>query len=135
MNQPGQSAWGVRLPMQDYANNIHALIRNTVADLYDVEHAAQVPILYGGSVDEHNAGSYVLQPEVDGLFIGRAALEADGFARILLKVEKAISDLLRAKIYLQGFKIIFLPAFVHTFRSWPSGISVCIRVKNCAVAF
>jgi triosephosphate isomerase len=43
---------------------------------------AQVPVLYGGSVDEANAADLARKAFVDGLFIGRAALDAAGFLRI-----------------------------------------------------
>jgi triosephosphate isomerase len=41
-----------------------------------------VPILYGGSVDLSNAQGLLDTPDVDGLFVGRAALDPDVFARI-----------------------------------------------------
>lgn len=39
-------------------------------------------VLYGGSVDEHNAAELVEQVDLDGLFVGRAAWEAAGLARL-----------------------------------------------------
>lgn len=48
-----------------------------------LEHAAgDVAILYGGSIDADNASSYAELEEVDGLFVGRAALVAENFLRI-----------------------------------------------------
>jgi len=41
-----------------------------------------VPILYGGSVDEVAAGRLLAEPGVDGLFVGRYALDPERFARI-----------------------------------------------------
>ncbi len=41
-----------------------------------------VPVLYGGSVTEANAPAYAALPEAAGLFIGRAAWQADAFIRI-----------------------------------------------------
>lgn len=41
-----------------------------------------VPILHGGSVDAVNAGTFLAVPEINGLFVGRAAWTADGFAAI-----------------------------------------------------
>jgi len=41
-----------------------------------------VPILYGGSVDASNAQGLLDTPDVDGLFVGRAALDPDVFAAI-----------------------------------------------------
>lgn len=42
-----------------------------------------VPLLYGGSVNTDNAIGYLMQPDVDGLFIGRAAWKVEGFIDIL----------------------------------------------------
>ncbi|MEA2518839.1 MAG: triosephosphate isomerase [Chloroflexota bacterium] len=39
-------------------------------------------VLYGGSVDESNAGDLLATPGVDGLFVGRAALDPRRFAAI-----------------------------------------------------
>ncbi|MER5184014.1 triose-phosphate isomerase [Streptomyces sp. NPDC002896] len=40
-------------------------------------------VLYGGSVDQANAGTLLRIPGVDGLFVGRAAWDVDGFLSIL----------------------------------------------------
>ncbi len=40
-------------------------------------------VLYGGSVDEHNAAELVALAEADGLFVGRAAWDVGGFLRLL----------------------------------------------------
>ena len=45
-----------------------------------------VPVLYGGSVNEENCVALAAQPNIDGLFIGRAAWAAEGFLRIVAKV-------------------------------------------------
>ena len=38
-----------------------------------------VPVLYGGSVTPDNAAGFLARPAVAGLFVGRAAWDADGF--------------------------------------------------------
>lgn len=43
-------------------------------------------VLYGGSVDEDNAGSLLEGSGADGLFVGRAGWSATGFARLLTLV-------------------------------------------------
>ena len=43
----------------------------------------EVPILYGGSVDARNAGTFTALPAIDGLFVGRAAWTADGYRQVL----------------------------------------------------
>lgn len=43
------------------------------------EPGANVPILYGGSVEPSNAGSFTALSDIDGLFVGRAAWTVEGF--------------------------------------------------------
>ena len=66
------------------ANEMHAVLRQVLADLYPGKEQA-VPILYGGSVDLENIEGLMEQPEMDGLFVGRAAWEADRFNQIVRK--------------------------------------------------
>lgn len=66
----------------DYANSIHNVLHNLMEDLYP-EIGGQVPILYGGSVNMNNAADLIVQPRIDGLFIGRAAWDADNFSRLI----------------------------------------------------
>ena len=44
---------------------------------------AGLPILYGGSVSADNVAALATTPEVDGLFVGRAAWTADGYRALL----------------------------------------------------
>ncbi len=50
---------------------------------------AAASLLYGGSVDAANAATYAGLDGVDGLFVGRAAWEVEGFLRILSAVGRA----------------------------------------------
>lgn len=61
---------------------MHGHIRGTLADMFSA-FAASIPVLYGGTVNEVNAPRLMVEGGVDGLFIGRAAWEADGFAGII----------------------------------------------------
>jgi triosephosphate isomerase len=56
-------------------------IRSTLAGLFGG--SASIAVLYGGTVHQANAGSLLVDGGVDGLFIGRAAWQADGFAAII----------------------------------------------------
>lgn len=62
---------------------VHAMLRQLLAEKYNAAVAKAVPILYGGSVNLQNASELMVLPEVDGLFVGRAALDADSFARLV----------------------------------------------------
>ncbi len=57
-------------------------IRATLSARFGGE-ARHIPVLYGGSVTQHNGGAYVVETGVDGLFVGRAAWQPDGFISVL----------------------------------------------------
>ena len=64
------------------AQAAHAYLRDRIRnDLGEV--ADNVRILYGGSVKPDNAAELLAQPDVDGLLVGGASLDAAGFARII----------------------------------------------------
>lgn len=67
----------------DQAQEMHAFIRQTLADKYDAELANSVSILYGGSCKPSNAVEIFSKPDVDGGLIGGAALNADDFFAIV----------------------------------------------------
>jgi L-erythrulose 1-phosphate isomerase len=57
---------------------IAQLIRSGCEALFS-RSGAEIPILYGGSVDPSNAATFTALPDIDGLFVGRAAWTVDGF--------------------------------------------------------
>lgn len=65
------------------AQEMHAFIRQTLADHYQQSLADQVSILYGGSVKPDNALEIFSQPDVDGGLIGGASLKAGSFLAIV----------------------------------------------------
>jgi triosephosphate isomerase (TIM) len=56
------------------------LIRETIADMFDVSHPT---FLYGGSITPENASSFLERSEVSGVLVGGASVRADDFCRIL----------------------------------------------------
>jgi triosephosphate isomerase len=65
----------------EQANDMHGEIRGAIVQLFgDV--GVTTPLLYGGSVTRDGAQELILQTEIDGLFVGRAAWTVDGFAAI-----------------------------------------------------
>jgi triosephosphate isomerase len=50
----------------------------------------RVPCLYGGSVNPGNCAELIACPNINGLFIGRSAWEADGYLDILARCSKAL---------------------------------------------
>ncbi len=64
------------------AETVVAAIRVRVAQT-DAVAAEAVRILYGGSANAENAGTYLAAPNIDGLLVGGASLKADSFLEIV----------------------------------------------------
>lgn len=60
--------------------NIH--IRRVLEEMFGAQ-AWSVPVLYGGTVNEGNCRELLLEGRPDGLFVGRAAWNVEGFARLI----------------------------------------------------
>ncbi len=67
----------------DQAEEIHAYIRQCVAEVYGAEVAAETSILYGGSCKASNAPELFAKPDIDGGLIGGASLKAADFKGII----------------------------------------------------
>lgn len=65
------------------AQEMHAFIRATLAGQYGAEVAANISIVYGGSVKGSNAAELFSQPDVDGGLVGGASLNAAEFVTII----------------------------------------------------
>lgn len=72
---------GIPAPVE-YAQEKHHVIRETLRELYG-EAADVVPALYGGSVNLENATRLFVQPDIDGLYVGRVAWDAKRFAGLI----------------------------------------------------
>ncbi|MBW3534210.1 MAG: triose-phosphate isomerase [Gemmatimonadetes bacterium] len=64
------------------ASAAHATLRRRLAQSVGKPRAADVPILYGGSVKPDNAAELMAAGDVDGVLVGGASLDAAAFARI-----------------------------------------------------
>ena len=67
----------------DQAEEIHAFIRNLVAEKYGAQVADDTTILYGGSCKPNNAAELFAKPDIDGGLIGGASLKAADFMGIV----------------------------------------------------
>jgi triosephosphate isomerase (TIM) len=65
------------------AQEVHAMIRKLLAEMYDRKIAGEIRIQYGGSAKPDNAGELMSQEDVDGLLVGGASLKADDFVAIV----------------------------------------------------
>lgn len=67
---------------KEQAQEIHAFIRNMLAEKYSDDTAQEISILYGGSCNAKNAKELFAQQDVDGGLIGGASLKAADFIEI-----------------------------------------------------
>ena len=65
------------------AEEVCAMIRATVRELYGEAVAEGLTIQYGGSMKPGNAAELLSQPDIDGGLIGGAALKAEDFCAII----------------------------------------------------
>jgi triosephosphate isomerase len=65
------------------AQEVHAMIRKLIAEMYDRKIADAMRIQYGGSVKPDNAAELMSQEDVDGLLVGGASLKAEDFTAIV----------------------------------------------------
>lgn len=65
------------------AQEVHALIRRTLASMSNGTVANNIRIQYGGSMKPENAAELMSQPDIDGGLIGGAALKVDSFLAIV----------------------------------------------------
>ena len=67
----------------DQAQEVHAFIREEIANQYDQEVADSTSILYGGSCNPGNAGELFAKDDIDGGLIGGASLKSRDFLDII----------------------------------------------------
>ena len=72
----------------EYAQEKHAVIRSALTRVLGPA-GGQIPLLYGGSVNPDNADALIRQPDIDGLFVGRAAWTAQGFVSLLRQARRS----------------------------------------------
>ncbi|MBO5244664.1 MAG: triose-phosphate isomerase [Selenomonadales bacterium] len=81
-----EPVWAIgtgRTATADQANEVCALIRSKVAELFCAECANEMRIQYGGSVKPDNAAEIMGKSDIDGALVGGAALKADSFSQIV----------------------------------------------------
>ena len=72
----------------DQAEEVCAIIRNVIADIYDNGTAEAMTIQYGGSMNAKNADELLGKVNVDGGLIGGASLKAEDFSIIVKAASK-----------------------------------------------
>lgn len=72
------------------AQEVCHAIRGLIEEISDATLAANLRILYGGSVKADSVGDIVSQPDVDGGLVGGASLDGEDFARLAAGAAKAV---------------------------------------------
>jgi len=65
------------------AEEVHLLIREWIAGRYGSEQAADIAILYGGSVTPKNIADLMRQPDINGALVGGASLDVGSFVQLV----------------------------------------------------
>jgi len=80
-----EPVWAIgtgRAATSEMANEAIGFIRRVVGEEHGAERAADVRILYGGSVTPDNFPAFIAQPEIDGGLVGGASLVAASFVAL-----------------------------------------------------
>ena len=80
-----EPVWAIgtgKVATPEQAEEVHADLRRLLSEHYNERAAAEVRILYGGSVKPDNAGDLLSKPNIDGALIGGASLKVDDFLGI-----------------------------------------------------
>ena len=81
-----EPVWAIgtgRTATPEIAAASHRYLRQCVAKRFSEEHAADLRILYGGSVKPDNIQGLMAQEELDGALVGGASLDPKSFAAIV----------------------------------------------------
>lgn len=82
-----EPVWAIgtgRVATPEIAQSVHATIRGILADMFTADVAQDnIRILYGGSVSPESIEGLMAQPDVDGVLVGGASLDASKFASII----------------------------------------------------
>jgi triosephosphate isomerase len=67
----------------EQAEEVHQFIRSWIEKTFNTGTAAQVRILYGGSVKPDNVKALMAKPDIDGALVGGASLKGDSFVSLI----------------------------------------------------
>ena len=90
--EPRWAIGGAEAASPDYIAARHAALRTALAQQRSQAVADKTRIIYGGSVTPENGQAILAIADVDGLFVGRAAWQPEGFIRIIERVAEASAE-------------------------------------------
>ena len=81
-----EPVWAIgtgRAATPEIAGAMVSHIRGVLASMFGADEAADVPILYGGSVNPGNIADYMGERDINGALVGGASLQAESFVEIV----------------------------------------------------
>ena len=81
-----EPVWAIgtgRTATPEVAEEMHAEIRKIIRETFGEKAAAEIRILYGGSVKPDNISALMKKEDIDGALVGGASLEAKSFVSII----------------------------------------------------
>ena len=78
----------------EYADEKHKVIKDCLVEIFGNDTGSSIPVMYGGSVNNMNSIELIQKENVDGLFIGRSAWDAENFNSII----RSVLPLFRKKV-------------------------------------
>lgn len=67
----------------EQAEEVHAMLRGLLGEMFGTDVAEQIRLQYGGSVKPANAAELLSKPNIDGALVGGASLKVDDFMGII----------------------------------------------------
>jgi triosephosphate isomerase (TIM) len=81
-----EPVWAIgtgKVATPETAQRVHEQCRTILSEMYGPDIAQTTRILYGGSVTPDSIDTLMAQPDIDGVLVGGASLDAKKFGRII----------------------------------------------------
>lgn len=81
-----EPVWAIgtgKVATPEQASEVHQSVRTWLATRFDAKIAAEISILYGGSVKPDNAAAIAAKSDIDGFLVGGASLEVASFLGLI----------------------------------------------------